>query len=51
MKNDVADKRTTLSAILVSLLTQQEERRQELLETVKRIEEQKCVSVSIYNSI
>ncbi|XP_058799573.1 E3 ubiquitin-protein ligase LRSAM1-like isoform X2 [Phymastichus coffea] len=39
--NDVADKRVTLSAILVSLLEQQEERRRQLLETVKHIEEQR----------
>ncbi|XP_033224137.1 E3 ubiquitin-protein ligase LRSAM1-like isoform X2 [Belonocnema kinseyi] len=39
--NDIADKRVTLSAILLDLLEQQEKRRKELLETIKQIEEQR----------
>lgn len=37
--NDIADKRVTLSAILLDLLDQQEKRREELLDTIKHIEE------------
>lgn len=33
----------------MSLLDQQEARRQQLLETVKHIEEQRCISVSFLN--
>ncbi|KAJ8668533.1 hypothetical protein QAD02_010196 [Eretmocerus hayati] len=39
--NDVAEKRVTLSAILIELLEQQEKRKQELLDTVKCIEQQR----------
>ncbi|XP_014221676.1 E3 ubiquitin-protein ligase LRSAM1-like isoform X1 [Trichogramma pretiosum] len=39
--NDIADRRVTLSEILLSLLDQQEERRQQLLDTIKHIEEQR----------
>ncbi|XP_011494512.1 PREDICTED: E3 ubiquitin-protein ligase LRSAM1-like [Ceratosolen solmsi marchali] len=42
--NDVADKRIALSAILINLLEQQEQRRQQLLETMKQIEEQRNIS-------
>ncbi|XP_014215899.1 E3 ubiquitin-protein ligase LRSAM1 [Copidosoma floridanum] len=41
--NDIADKRITLSAILLGLLDQQEERRQQLLETIKHIEQQRDI--------
>ncbi|XP_008211029.1 E3 ubiquitin-protein ligase LRSAM1 isoform X1 [Nasonia vitripennis] len=44
--NDIADRRVTLSAILVSLLEQQEERRQQLLETVQNIEQRRNISDS-----
>lgn len=44
-QNDIADRRMALSAILVDLLDQQEIRRQQLLETIHLIEEQRNVDV------
>lgn len=41
--NEIADKRVALSAILVSLLEQQETRREQLLETINNIEQQRCI--------
>ncbi|XP_015586050.1 E3 ubiquitin-protein ligase LRSAM1 isoform X2 [Cephus cinctus] len=42
--NDIADKRVTLSAILLNLLDQQEKRREQLLETIKQIEQQRDIN-------
>ncbi|XP_043257125.1 E3 ubiquitin-protein ligase LRSAM1-like isoform X1 [Colletes gigas] len=44
--NDIAEKRVTLSVILVNLLEQQKTRRDELLETINNIEQQRCISNS-----
>ncbi|XP_043286149.1 E3 ubiquitin-protein ligase LRSAM1-like isoform X2 [Venturia canescens] len=49
--NDLADKRVTLSAILVDLLDQQEKRRKQLLETIQQIEEQRNVDSTRRNSL
>lgn len=44
--NDIADKRVTLSIILMDLLEQQEKRREQLLETINQIAEQRYTNVS-----
>ncbi|XP_012287383.1 E3 ubiquitin-protein ligase LRSAM1 isoform X2 [Orussus abietinus] len=49
--NDIADRRVTLSAILVNLLDQQEKRRQELLDTIKQIEQQRDVNSARRDSL
>ncbi|XP_071648005.1 E3 ubiquitin-protein ligase LRSAM1 isoform X1 [Temnothorax longispinosus] len=42
--NEIADKRVALTAILVDLLEQQTNRRDQLLETINTIEQQRCIS-------
>ncbi|KAL0132518.1 hypothetical protein PUN28_000335 [Cardiocondyla obscurior] len=42
--NEIADKRVTLTAILIDLLEQQKNRRDQLLETINTIEQQRCIS-------
>ncbi|XP_020299049.1 E3 ubiquitin-protein ligase LRSAM1-like isoform X2 [Pseudomyrmex gracilis] len=42
--NEIADRRVTLTAILIDLLEQQKTRRDQLLETINTIEQQRCVS-------
>ncbi|XP_043474861.1 E3 ubiquitin-protein ligase LRSAM1-like isoform X2 [Leptopilina heterotoma] len=49
--NDIADKRVTLSAILLDLLEQQEKRREELLDTIKHIEEYRDTSPTRRSSL
>ncbi|XP_053971867.1 E3 ubiquitin-protein ligase LRSAM1-like isoform X2 [Hylaeus volcanicus] len=44
--NEIAEKRVTLSAILVNLLEQQKTRRDQLLDTINSIEQQRCISNS-----
>ncbi|XP_031826481.2 E3 ubiquitin-protein ligase LRSAM1 isoform X2 [Nomia melanderi] len=44
--NEIAEKRVALSSILVSLLEQQKTRRDQLLETINNIEQQRCISNS-----
>lgn len=45
MQNDIAERRITLSVILINLLQQQEERHLQLLETMKQIEYQRDLMV------
>ncbi|XP_024871006.1 E3 ubiquitin-protein ligase LRSAM1-like isoform X2 [Temnothorax curvispinosus] len=42
--NEIADRRVALTAILVDLLEQQTNRRDQLLETINTIEQQRCIS-------
>ncbi|XP_011144525.1 E3 ubiquitin-protein ligase LRSAM1 isoform X2 [Harpegnathos saltator] len=42
--NEIADRRVALTAILVDLLEQQKARRDQLLETINTIEQQRCIS-------
>ncbi|XP_076248356.1 E3 ubiquitin-protein ligase LRSAM1 isoform X2 [Calliopsis andreniformis] len=42
--NEIAEKRVALSAILVNLLEQQKNRRDQLLDTINNIEQQRCIS-------
>ncbi|XP_011706020.1 PREDICTED: E3 ubiquitin-protein ligase LRSAM1-like isoform X3 [Wasmannia auropunctata] len=42
--NEIADRRVTLTAILIDLLEQQTNRRAQLLETINTIEQQRCIS-------
>ncbi|CAL1677661.1 unnamed protein product [Lasius platythorax] len=42
--NDIADRRVALTAILIDLLEQQKNRRDQLLETINTIEQQRCIS-------
>lgn len=42
--NEIADRRVALTTILVDLLEQQKNRRDQLLETINTIEQQRCVS-------
>lgn len=42
--NEIADRRVALTAILVDLLEQQKTRREQLLETINTIEQQRCIS-------
>ncbi|XP_017763784.1 PREDICTED: E3 ubiquitin-protein ligase LRSAM1-like isoform X2 [Eufriesea mexicana] len=44
--NEIAEKRVALSAILMNLLEQQKNRRDQLLETINNIEEQRCIANS-----
>lgn len=42
--NEIADRRVALTAILIDLLEQQKNRRDQLLETINAIEQQRCIS-------
>ncbi|XP_072756861.1 E3 ubiquitin-protein ligase LRSAM1 isoform X2 [Anoplolepis gracilipes] len=42
--NEIADRRVALTAILIDLLEQQKKRRDQLLETINTIEQQRCIS-------
>ncbi|XP_029166142.1 E3 ubiquitin-protein ligase LRSAM1-like isoform X3 [Nylanderia fulva] len=42
--NDIADRRVVLTTILIDLLEQQKNRRDQLLETINIIEQQRCIS-------
>ncbi|XP_032688755.1 E3 ubiquitin-protein ligase LRSAM1-like isoform X2 [Odontomachus brunneus] len=42
--NEIADRRVALTAILVDLLEQQKARRDQLLDTINTIEQQRCIS-------
>lgn len=42
--NEIADRRVALTAILIDLLEQQKNRRDQLLETINTIEQQRCIS-------
>lgn len=42
--NDIADRRVALTTILIDLLEQQKNRRDQLLETINTIEQQRCIS-------
>ncbi|XP_012217487.1 E3 ubiquitin-protein ligase LRSAM1-like isoform X3 [Linepithema humile] len=42
--NEIADRRVALTAILIDLLEQQKTRRDQLLETINTIEQQRCIS-------
>lgn len=44
--NEIAEKRVALSAILMNLLEQQKNRRDQLLETINTIEQQRCINNS-----
>ncbi|CAK9828858.1 E3 ubiquitin-protein ligase LRSAM1 [Anthophora retusa] len=44
--NEIAEKRVTLSTILMNLLEQQKHRRDQLLETINSIEQQRCITNS-----
>ncbi|XP_060832176.1 E3 ubiquitin-protein ligase LRSAM1-like isoform X2 [Bombus pascuorum] len=44
--NEIAEKRVALSAILMNLLEQQKSRRDQLLETINSIEQQRCITNS-----
>ncbi|KOC67473.1 E3 ubiquitin-protein ligase LRSAM1 [Habropoda laboriosa] len=44
--NEIAEKRVTLSTILMNLLEQQKHRRDQLLETINSIEQQRCINNS-----
>ena len=46
-QNEIAEKRVALSAILMNLLEQQKNRRDQLLETINTIEQQRCINVSM----
>ncbi|XP_003704646.1 E3 ubiquitin-protein ligase LRSAM1 isoform X2 [Megachile rotundata] len=48
--NEVAEKRVALSAILMDLLEQQKSRRDQLVETINNIEQQRCIINSRRNS-
>jgi ribosomal protein L16 Arg81 hydroxylase len=48
-KNEIADRRVALTAILVDLLEQQKTRRDQLMKTINTIEQQRCDSVIIYH--
>ncbi|KAG7211490.1 hypothetical protein KM043_010762 [Ampulex compressa] len=49
--NEIADKRVALSAILVSLLEQQKNRRDQLLKTINDIEQQRCIATTRRGSL
>lgn len=45
LQNEIAERRVALSAILISLLEQQKNRRDQLLETINHIEQKRSSSV------
>lgn len=48
LQNEIAERRVALSAILISLLEQQKNRRDQLLETINHIEQKRSSSVITY---